>query len=101
MIEESEASDTFKRVSTGKLDALVGLAESVHCPRGRLLGYFRATFGAGTCGNCDNCLSPPKVRDGKVIAQKMLPAAYGAGQRFGAIPLIDVLVGRLPERVTQ
>jgi ATP-dependent DNA helicase RecQ len=101
MIEESEASDTFKRVSTGKLDALVGLAESVHCRRGRLLGYFGETFGADTCGNCDNCLSPPKVRDGKVIAQKMLSCAYRTGQRFGAMHLIDVLVGRLTERVTQ
>ena len=101
MIEESEAGDAYKRVSMGKLDALVGLAESVHCRRGRLLSYFGETFGAETCGNCDNCLSPPKVRDGKVIAQKLLSCAYRTGQRFGAMHLIDVLVGRQTERVTQ
>ena len=101
MIEESEASDAFKRVSMGKLDALVGLAESVHCRRVRLLSYFGETYGAETCGNCDNCLSPPKVRDGKVIAQKLLSCAYRTGQRFGAMHLIDVLVGRQTERVTQ
>jgi ATP-dependent DNA helicase RecQ len=101
MIEESEASDTFKRVSTGKLDALVGLAEAAHCRRSRLLGYFGETFGAATCGNCDNCLTPPRLRDGKVIAQKLLSCAYRTGQRFGAMHLIDVLIGRLTERVTQ
>jgi ATP-dependent DNA helicase RecQ len=101
MIEESEASDAFKRVSMGKLDALVGLAESAHCRRGRLLGYFGETFGATGCANCDNCLTPPRMRDGKVIAQKMLSCAYRTGQRFGAMHLIDVLIGRLTERVTQ
>src|SRR5207249_11411443 len=53
------------------------------------------------CGNCDNCLSPPKVRDGKVIAQKLLSCVYRTGQRFGAMHLIDVLVGRMTEKVTQ
>jgi ATP-dependent DNA helicase RecQ len=101
MIEESEASDTFKRVSTGKLDALVGLAETAHCRRDRLLGYFGETFGAVTCANCDNCLSPPRMRDGKIIAQKLLSCSYRTGQRFGAMHLIDVLIGRLTERVTQ
>jgi ATP-dependent DNA helicase RecQ len=101
MIDESEAPDAFKRVSIGKLDALVGLAETAHCRRGRLLGYFGEDVSGTTCGNCDNCLSPPKVRDGKVIAQKLLSCVYRTGQRFGAMHLIDVLVGRLTERVTQ
>jgi len=101
MIEESEASESFKRVSTGKLDALVGLAETAHCRRSRLLGYFGETFDAEACGNCDNCLTPPRLRDGKVIAQKLLSCAYRTGQRFGAMHLIDVLVGRLTERLTQ
>ena len=40
MIDESTGSDAFKRVSIGKLDALVALAETAHCRRSRLLGYF-------------------------------------------------------------
>ncbi|HEV7635612.1 MAG TPA: DNA helicase RecQ [Bradyrhizobium sp.] len=101
MIEESNGSDAFKRVSIGKLEALVGLAETAHCRRSRLLGYFGETIAAPKCGNCDNCLSPPRLRDGKVIAQKMLSCAYRTGQRFGAMHLIDVLVGRATDRVTQ
>lgn len=101
MIDESTGSDAFKRVSIGKLDALVGLAETAHCRRRRLLAYFGEELHEGGCGNCDNCLSPPKVVDGKVIAQKLLSCVYRTGQRFGATHLIDVLVGRLTEKVTQ
>jgi ATP-dependent DNA helicase RecQ len=101
MIEESTGAEAFKRVSIGKLDALVGLAETTHCRRTRLLGYFGETPSGPKCGNCDNCLSPPLVRDGKVIAQKLLSCAYRTGQRFGGMHLIDVLIGRLTDRVKQ
>src|SRR5271169_4242344 len=59
MIEESSGAEAFKRVSVGKLEALVGLAETAGCRRSRLLGYFGETLAATKCGNCDNCLSPP------------------------------------------
>jgi ATP-dependent DNA helicase RecQ len=101
MIDESSGSDAFKRVSIGKLDALVGLAETGGCRRARLLGYFGETLKDASCGNCDNCLSPPVLRDGKVIAQKLLSCAYRTGQRFGAMHLVDVLTGRMTERVKQ
>src|SRR5476651_2400218 len=101
MIDESAGAEAFKRVSIRKLDALVGLAETASCRRTRLLGYFGETPATAKCGNCDNCLSPPRVRDGKVIAQKLLSCAYRTGQRFGAMHLIDILVGRMTERVKQ
>jgi ATP-dependent DNA helicase RecQ len=101
MIDESTGSEAFKRISIGKLDALVALAETVHCRRSRLLRYFGESVNAASCGNCDNCLSPPRVYDGKIVAQKLLSCAYRTGQRFGAMHLIDVLVGRLTERVRQ
>jgi ATP-dependent DNA helicase RecQ len=101
MIDDSTGSDAFKRISIGKLDALVGLAETAHCRRHRLLRYFGETFATDGCGNCDNCLSPPRVHDGKIVAQKLLSCVYRTGQRFGAMHLIDVLVGRMTERVGQ
>jgi ATP-dependent DNA helicase RecQ len=101
MIEESNGAEAFKRVSTGKLEALVGFAETASCRRTRLLGYFGETHATAKCGNCDNCLSPPLLRDGRVIAQKLLSCAYRTGQRFGAMHLIDILIGRLTERITQ
>src|SRR5476651_1471331 len=58
MIDESTGAEAFKRVSIGKLEALVGLAETTHCRRSRLLGYFGEALQAAKCGNCDNCQSP-------------------------------------------
>src|SRR5258708_28739487 len=100
MIDESNGSDAYKRVSVGKLDALVALAESASCRRRRLLAYFGEMLHAENCGNCDNCLSPPRVRDGKVLAHKLLSCVYRNGQRFGAMHLLDVLVARLTDPVT-
>lgn len=101
MIDESTGSDAFKRVSHGKLDALVGLCESATCRRSRLLGYFGQASENAACGNCDNCLSPPRVWDGSVVAQKALSCVYRTGQRFGAMHLIDVLLGHMTDRVKQ
>ena len=101
MIDESQGAEAFKRVSLDKLNALVGLAETTHCRRTRLLGYFGETLEASKCGNCDNCLPPPKVRDGSVIAQKLLSYVYRTGERFGAAHLIDILTGRETDRVKQ
>src|SRR5260221_294266 len=53
------------------------------------------------CGNCDNCLNPPRVWDGTVAAQQALSCVYRTGQRFGAGHVTDVLLGRTTERVSQ
>jgi ATP-dependent DNA helicase RecQ len=99
MIDESVADDAFKRASVRKLDALVGLAETAGCRRVRLLAYFGEA--SGPCGNCDNCLNPPRVWDGTVVAQQALSCVYRTGQRFGAGHVIDVLLGRAEGRVSQ
>ena len=99
MIDESEADEEFKRVSRTKLDALVGLAETAECRRVRLLAYFGEA--SSPCGNCDNCIAPPRVSDATEAAQKALSAVYRTGQRFGAGHLIDILRGQLTDRMRQ
>jgi ATP-dependent DNA helicase RecQ len=99
LIEQSEADDAFKRVSTAKLEALLGLCETAGCRRVRLLDYFGET--SAPCGNCDTCLDPPQTWDATDAARKALSAIYRTGQRFGAVHLIDVLRGKQSERVVQ
>jgi ATP-dependent DNA helicase RecQ len=101
MIDESTGADAFKRVSIGKLDALVSLCEAATCRRARLLGYFGEAIDGTTCGNCDNCTSPPRLWDGTIASQKLLSCVYRTGERFGAMHLIEVLLGRASERATQ
>jgi ATP-dependent DNA helicase RecQ len=65
-----------------------------------LLGYFGERL-LNACGNCDNCLDPPRTFDGTVAAQKALSCVYRTGQRFGAAHLIDVLLGNSTDKVMQ
>jgi ATP-dependent DNA helicase RecQ len=99
LIEMSEASEEFRRISFSKLDALLGLCESAGCRRVRLLGYFGEA--AEPCGNCDNCLAPPQTWNATEASRKALSCIYRTGQRFGAMHLIDVPRGRDTERVSQ
>ncbi|HVS56928.1 MAG TPA: DNA helicase RecQ [Casimicrobiaceae bacterium] len=99
MIDMSDASDEYKRVSVAKLDALLGLCETAGCRRVRLLDYFGEA--STPCGNCDSCLAPPETYDATSAAQKALSAIYRTGQRFGAVHLIDVLRGKAGPRITR
>jgi ATP-dependent DNA helicase RecQ len=99
LIEQSEGSEEFRRISFAKLDALLGLCETAGCRRVRLLDYFGEA--ARPCGNCDTCLEPPETWDATEAARKALSAIYRTGQRFGAVHLIDVLRGKATERVAQ
>lgn len=99
MIDESEADETFKRVLSMKLDAMLGLCETLSCRRTRLLEYFGEQ--ATPCGNCDTCLIPPVSFDGTVPVQKLLSAIYRVDQRFAAGHVIDVLRGVETDRIKQ
>ena len=99
LIDQSDASDEYKRVSAAKLDALLGLCETAGCRRVRLLEYFGEA--SAPCGNCDTCLEPPETFDATAPAQKALSAIYRTGQRFGVVHLIDVLRGKAGDRVTR
>jgi ATP-dependent DNA helicase RecQ len=99
MIDLSDASDEYKRVSVAKLDALLGLCETAGCRRVRLLDYFGEA--SMPCGNCDTCVTPPETYDATSAAQKALSAIYRTGQRFGAVHLIDVLRGKAGARITR
>ncbi len=102
LIEDSPASDVFKRVLRGKLDALLALAESTACRRQQLLAYFGEA--SEPCGNCDNCLQPPQTWDATEPARKLLSCIYRlqqAGGPFGAGHVLDVLRGVDSDKVRQ
>ena len=98
MLETSESDEAHKRVERHKLDAMLGLSELTTCRRQALLSYFSETR-AHACGNCDNCILPPETWDASVPAQKALSCVHRTGQRFGVNYLIDVLLGKVDERI--
>ncbi|MGB5336278.1 MAG: DNA helicase RecQ, partial [Woeseiaceae bacterium] len=100
MLEESDANDEYKRYEGYKLDALLGWCEGTGCRRRPLLEYFGDSL-AEDCGNCDGCLLPAKTWDGTEAAQKLLSAVYRTGQRFVAAYLVDVLLGKMTDKIRQ
>ncbi len=100
MLQESDAGEDYKRVTQQKLEAMLGLCESVKCRRHAILDYF-GEKSAEICGNCDNCLAPPATWDATVDAQKALSCIYRTGQRYGTNYVIDLLLGKADPRVTR
>ncbi|GGE74318.1 DNA helicase RecQ [Paenalcaligenes hominis] len=101
MVAESLGDATHQRNQARKIEAMLGLCETVSCRRQLLLDYFGQQL--EPCGNCDTCLNPPETWDGTVVAQKLLSAIYRLwrerGQSFGAAHVIDILRGKDTERV--
>ncbi len=89
----------------GAADADPGFPVRGEPPRG---AASEASLGA-RCGNCDNCLQPPATWDATDAARKALSCIYrfrqNNGQRgprsFGAGHLIDVLRGKVTDKVAQ
>ena len=96
----SNAEEGRKRLEQHKLDAMLGLCELTTCRRQALLRYFDDNLDQ-PCGNCDNCLTPPETWDATLAAQKALSCVYRTGQRFGVSYLVDVLLGKEHERISQ
>ncbi|MDH3559427.1 MAG: RecQ family ATP-dependent DNA helicase, partial [Gammaproteobacteria bacterium] len=95
---ENNDNPEQKRIEVHKLNAMVGLAESVTCRRRVLLNYFGERL-EQDCGNCDVCLNPPEQFDATLDARKALSSVYRVGQRFGVGHVVDVLRGADNERI--
>ncbi|MES2700567.1 MAG: DNA helicase RecQ [Pseudomonadota bacterium] len=83
-----------------RIEATAALVESGTCRRAILLRHFGENP-PQTCGNCDNCLDAPGLRDVTQLAQKLLSAVYRTGQSFGFGHIEKVLTGAIDERVQQ
>ena len=100
MMAGSDANQNFKRIEQQKLNGMLGLAELTTCRRQTLVGYFGDTQ-PEPCGNCDNCLTPVQTWDGTDAARKALSCVYRTDQRFGVVHLINVLRGKITDKITQ
>lgn len=97
---EQVANEDQKRIESFKLASMVEFAEAQTCRRSVLLNYFGDPM-HHACGNCDVCLNPPVLFDGKVVAQKALSCVYRLQQGFGMSYVIEVLRGADNERIRQ
>ncbi|WP_328430463.1 DNA helicase RecQ [Streptomyces sp. NBC_00443] len=105
LIQSGEGDEAFRRRAASHLDAMLALCETAQCRRGQLLAYFGQDPDATGCGNCDTCLTPPETWDGTIAAQKVLSTVVRLqrerGQKFGALQIVDILLGRRTGKVIQ
>ena len=103
MIDSSDGNVAHRRLMASHLDAMLALCEATDCRRTQLLAYFSERTVA--CGNCDTCLLPPQTFDGTVPAQKLLSTIVRLnqelGQRYGAGQVVDILLGRKTQKVSE
>jgi len=95
---ETEIEEHRRGGERTRLNALGALVETATCRRAILLKHFGEDPPA-QCGNCDNCLNPPKAVDATETARKFLSAVYRTGQRFGMGHVGEVLAGRENDRI--
>jgi ATP-dependent DNA helicase RecQ len=95
-IDQNDADDANKRREHRRLDALVNYCEAPSCRRISLLSYFGET--SEPCGNCDICISPGETLDGTVDALKIIDVVRTTGERFGAVHIVDILLGKATDR---
>ncbi len=98
-IDEGLAPPERRAADHGRLNALLGLAEALHCRRQNLLSYFGED--PAPCGHCDLCDKPADVFDGTQPVRMALSAALRTDERFGAGHLIDIVLGNMTDKVRQ
>jgi len=98
-IDEGLAPADRRVADHARLNALLGLAEALHCRRQTLLRYFGET--PEPCGNCDLCDTPAEVFDGTLAVRKALSAILRTEEWFGAGHLIDILTGNTTDKVRE
>ena len=95
---EQEVDADRRPAERERLNALAAFVEASTCRRAILLRHFGESP-PESCGNCDNCLDPPKTIDATEVARKLLSAAFRTEMRFGVAHLADVLAGKETEKV--
>ncbi|MBT3306685.1 MAG: RecQ family ATP-dependent DNA helicase, partial [Alphaproteobacteria bacterium] len=96
-IQEDDGDEEHKRREHKRLDALISYCEAPQCRRRAMLSYFDEA--TEPCGNCDICLDPPTLEDGTAHAKAVLGAVAQTGQRFGAVHIIEVVLGADTEKI--
>lgn len=95
MMNKGRISLKRKKVNNEKLDAMLGLSESIRCRREIILNYFNDPY-SGPCMNCDSCIDPVVVND-KINATHeavlALQCLHETKQKHDITYMINVLIG--------
>ena len=99
---EAELADDVAAAGRTLLRHMQRYAGGLSCRHRALSEYFGQAYGAESCGACDVCLHEVEgAADATRTAQKILSCVARAGEGFGVMHIVDVLVGADTERIRQ
>jgi len=101
---EQKESEEERQHARWQLQQVISFAHATRCRMIPLLDYFGQDYTPptqGGCGHCDNCLTPSKIAEVSVDAQKLLSAIARTDQRFGITHIINILRGSSAQRLLE
>jgi len=94
------SDENIKKQAERKLNEVMEYAESRSCRRKYILNYFGETYLEKNCQTCDCCNVKKITFNATIIAQKILSAILKTNSYFGAGHIINVLKGKLTDRIS-
>jgi len=98
MLNQSEADGVYKHHALFKMDQMLNFCELTECRRVYLLKYFNQNLGED-CGHCDVCMGEFHKYNVTNEAKMALSAAFRAEGKFGMGHLVDILRGKMTEKI--
>lgn len=95
-----EMQKMIRKRDLERLKVMKKYAETSECLRHYILSYFGEDSPA-YCASCSSCRDHFTETDITIEAQKILSAVIRTGQRYGIGMVIDVLCGRVTERIEE
>ncbi len=97
-----EMSGELRDEAQEQLRQMERYAQATGCRHRSLAAHFGQGYEATSCGACDRCLGELlAVDDPLVVAQKILSCVLRVREGFGAGHVVDILRGRLTEKVRE
>ena len=91
--------ETERKRSLDALAKVVSFASTSVCRRRTLLDYFGEHYAHDNCKSCDICLGTREVVDSTRDAQMLLSAIVRTEERFGAMHIVDIVMGANNQKI--
>ena len=85
--------DTERKRALAALSKVISFASTSVCRRRSLLDYFGEHYPLENCSSCDICLGTREAVDCTRDAQMLLSAIVRTEERFGAMHIVDIVLG--------
>lgn len=97
-----ELSGELREEAQEQMRLMERYAQSTACRHKALVAHFGQAYESPSCGACDRCLGELEAIDEpRVMAQKILSCVLRVRESFGAGHVVDILRGRLTDKVRE